>query len=114
MKNRGHACATALLLAAIQVWFPGLSVPATPEAASLASKVTIRRDLYGIPHIRAEAEEAAAFGFGYAQAEDHCVTLARALVSASGEEARIFGTASQPHPVRKGRLALRCLQGLPG
>jgi len=93
MKKRLRTIATALLLAAVQIPLAGLSAPATPGASSLASKVTIRRDLYGIPHILAETEEAAAFGFGYAQAEDHCVTIARALVSARGEEARVFGTS---------------------
>ena len=63
-----------------------------PGASALARKVTIRRDSYGIPHILAESEEAAAFGFGYAQAEDHCLAIARALVNARGEEAKYFGT----------------------
>ena len=92
MKNGWRALATALLLMITQVPFPGFSNPATPETESLAQMVTIRRDLYGIPHIWAETEGAAAFGFGYAQAEDHCVTIARALVSGRGEEGRVFGT----------------------
>lgn len=63
-----------------------------PDGSALARKVTIRRDSYGIPHILAESEDAAAFGFGYAQAEDHCLAIARALVNARGEEAKYFGT----------------------
>ncbi len=66
-----------------------------PESSTLADQVTIRRDIYGIPHILAKTEEAAAFGFGYAQAEDHCLVIARALVSARGEEARYFGTGME-------------------
>ena len=62
---------------------------ASPD--TLASQVEIRRDTYGIPHITAQTEEAAAFGFGYAQAEDHAVEIARRLVSARGEEALYFG-----------------------
>jgi acyl-homoserine-lactone acylase len=65
-----------------------LSVSGRP----LAQQVTIRRDTYGIPHILAESEEGAAFGFGYAQAEDHAIELAERLVSARGHEARYFGT----------------------
>lgn len=65
---------------------------AAPSDFPLAGKVVIRRDTYGIPHILAQTEEAAAFGFGYAQAEDHCLTIARSLVAARGEEARYFGT----------------------
>ena len=60
----------------------------------LAAQVTIRRDSFGIPHILAETEEAAAFGFGYAQAEDHCVEIARSYISARGEEAKYFGQGS--------------------
>src|SRR5262249_12043466 len=37
-------------------------------------------------------EEAAAFGMGYAQAEDYCVEIARRFVGARGEEAKYFGT----------------------
>lgn len=66
-----------------------------PPAYSLAGKVVIRRDTYGIPHILAETEEAAAFGLGYAQAEDHCLTIARSLVAARGEEAKYFGTGKE-------------------
>ncbi len=47
-------------------------LPAARDTAkkSLAAQVTIRRDTYGVPHILAKTEEAAAFGFGYAQADD--------------------------------------------
>src|SRR5689334_6667324 len=62
-----------------------------PDADSLARHVTIRRDTYGVPHILADNEEAAAYALGYAQAEDHPVELATRLVSARGNAARIFG-----------------------
>lgn len=57
----------------------------------LAQHVTIRRDTYGIPHILADSEEAAAFGFGYAQAEDHGAEIGRRYLGARGEEAKYFG-----------------------
>lgn len=59
--------------------------------ADLAAGVTIERDTNGVPHIRAASEEAAAFGFGYAQAEDHAEELARRLIDARGESAKYFG-----------------------
>ena len=62
--------------------------PQLPSPDALAADVTIRRDEFGIPHILAESEEAAAFGFGYAQAEDHAAEIGRRYVSARGEEAR--------------------------
>jgi acyl-homoserine-lactone acylase len=64
-----------------------------PSADRLSPRVTIRRDTFGIPHILAESEEAAAFAFGYAQAEDHAVEIARRLISARGEEAKHFGAS---------------------
>ncbi|HJR59239.1 MAG TPA: penicillin acylase family protein [Vicinamibacterales bacterium] len=65
--------------------------PELPSADILAQQVTIRRDTYGIPHILADTEEAAAFGFGYAQAEDHAAEIGRRYLSARGEEALNFG-----------------------
>lgn len=62
-----------------------------PSPDALSRQVTIRRDTFGIPHILAETEEAAAFAFGYAQAEDHAEVIARNLVAARGEEAKYFG-----------------------
>ena len=59
----------------------------------LASKVTIRRDTWGVPHIKAETEPALAFGFGYASAEDHVLTMARLYLTARGEQSRYFGAA---------------------
>ena len=64
-------------------------------AARLAAQVLIRRDTYGVPHILAKTEEAAAFGFGYAQAEDHCTTIARRLVAARGESAKLLGQGAE-------------------
>lgn len=65
----------------------------TADAARkpLAEQATIRRDTFGVPHILAETEEAAAFALGYAQAEDHCVEIARRFLSARGEEAKYTG-----------------------
>ncbi len=62
---------------------------------SLAEQVMIRRDSFGIPHILAETEEAAAYGFGYAQAEDHCVQIAQGFVGARGESAKYFGQSAE-------------------
>ncbi len=71
------------------------AVAAEEGGSPLAAHVTIRRDTFGIPHILADSEEAAAFGFGYAQAEDHCVEIARNYISARGEQARYFGTGKE-------------------
>ncbi len=57
----------------------------------LAAKVTIRRDHFGVPHILAESEAAAAFAQGYVTAEDHLLELARLLLKARSEESLYFG-----------------------
>lgn len=94
MTRRLHAafCLAALITAAGFLGC-GRKAPDLPDPNELSSHVTIRRDTYGIPHILADSEEAAAFGFGYAQAEDHAAEIGRRYLSARGEEARHFGEA---------------------
>ncbi len=57
----------------------------------LASEVTIRRDTFGVPHVLASTEEAAAYGLGYVSGEDHVLVLGRLFQKARGEEAAHFG-----------------------
>lgn len=52
---------------------------------------TIRRTTNGVPHIRAENLESAAFGMGYVQAQDLVCHLADAFVKARSERAKYFG-----------------------
>lgn len=77
----------------------GRQVPKLPSADLLAGQATIRRDTYGVPHILAATEEAAAFAFGYAQAEDHAAEIGRRYLSARGEEARYFGQSGLSNDV---------------
>jgi acyl-homoserine-lactone acylase len=71
----------------------GIDAVQSLDADVLARKVTIRRDTYGVPHILGETEEAASFGLGYAQAEDHAVEIARRFIGGRGENAKYFGTS---------------------
>ncbi len=92
--SRFHTRALAgslAVLSALAVWWPA----GADSPASLAEQVIIRRDTYGVPHILAKTEEAAALAMGYAQAEDHCAELARRLVSARGEEAKYTGAGAE-------------------
>jgi acyl-homoserine lactone acylase PvdQ len=66
---------------------------APAQAQPLASQALILRDQYGVPHIQASSEEAAAFAHGYAIAEDHAAELARLFLRARGELAFEFGEA---------------------
>lgn len=74
---------TALSLVLTPVWLDG--------ARPLADRVEIRRDTFGVPHILAQHEEAAAFGLGYAMAEDHAEEMGRRYLRARGEAAAAFG-----------------------
>ncbi len=57
----------------------------------LAKDVTIYRDRYGVPHIVGETEEAAFFGYGYAQAEDHLERMMAQYRDAQGRRAEVQG-----------------------
>src|SRR5262245_61038428 len=70
------------------------SYVSSPDADALARHATIRRDTYGVPHILADSEVAAAYALGYAQAEDHAVELAERLLRARGDAAKSLGAAA--------------------
>jgi acyl-homoserine lactone acylase PvdQ len=66
-----------------------------------AAKVEILRDDYGVPHIFAATAEAAAFGSGYAQAEDRLEELLRNYRKAEGTMAEAFGKEWVFHDYRQ-------------
>ncbi|MFN7993466.1 MAG: penicillin acylase family protein [Bryobacteraceae bacterium] len=66
-------------------------LPAATGADSLAAHVTVYRDNYGTPHIVGETEEAAFFGYGYAQAEDHLEDMMVQYRDAQGRRAEVQG-----------------------
>ena len=84
----GLAACLVLLTAACRP-----SLPELPAPDRLSSQALIRRDTFGIPHILAPSEEAAAFAFGYAQAEDHAAEIGRRYIAARGQAAQVFGAA---------------------
>src|SRR4051812_31103923 len=57
----------------------------------LAKCVTIYRDPYGVPHIVGDTEEAAFFGYGYAQAEDHLERMMLQYRDTQGRRAEVQG-----------------------
>ncbi len=54
-------------------------------------EATIRRTTSGVPHVKADNLASAAFGHGYAQAQDNVCLLAEAVVKARSERAKYFG-----------------------
>jgi acyl-homoserine-lactone acylase len=81
----------AFSVTALAATFAAAASSGEPNGDDLAAQVTIRRDTFGVPHILAPTEEAAAFGLGYACAEDHALLLGRLFLISRGEEAAYFG-----------------------
>jgi acyl-homoserine-lactone acylase len=73
-------------------------------AKAIAERVEIRRDTYGVPHILAEDDEAAGFGFGYAMAEDHAAEIGRRYLAARGDAAPVFGPGEMENDLSMRRL----------
>ena len=63
----------------------------SPRPDSLAEQVTIYRDEYGVPHVFGETEQAAFFGYGYAQAQDHLKDMMLQYMDAQGRRAEVLG-----------------------
>ncbi len=61
------------------------------EPPPMAKQVQIRRTEYGVPHITGESLAAAAFGFGYCQAEDHLLNIMQGILATRGTLAETFG-----------------------
>src|SRR5215468_6685698 len=67
------------------------SAGASVSVARGREKITILRDEFGVPHIFAETPAGAAFGSGYAQAEDRLEEMMRNYRRAEGTMAEAFG-----------------------
>lgn len=61
------------------------------HAVASPGNVTIYRDAWGVPHIYGDTEEAAAYGHGYAQAEDRLDDILMLYTVVQGKAARAFG-----------------------
>jgi acyl-homoserine-lactone acylase len=94
MRRRIAGSSLVIALLALTAFLTLLGGRSPREAASSAAvQVTIYRDGYGVPHIYGDNAEAAAFGFGYAQAEDHLQAMRKDFYQATGRLAE-FGLGS--------------------
>ena len=76
----GIHCKRLLLIATLLIAGPTTLAIADRRGElgdELASEVTIRRDTFGVPHVLASTEEAAAYGLGWVSGEDHVLVLGR-------------------------------------
>ena len=78
---------TISLVAAVLLW-PRLAPLLRDD---LASRVTIYRDSFGIPHVFGETDAATTFGFAYAQAEDNFWHIEDNYIRALGRRAEVEG-----------------------
>lgn len=67
------------------------TLPDTIPWQELARQAEIRRDAYGVPHIRAETVGAAGFALAWVQLEDYGQRVVTGLVRARGESAFVLG-----------------------
>ena len=75
------------LLVALMLLVPALGT-AAPE------KVTIYRDVWGVPHVYGDSEITAAYGYGYAQAQDRLEQIFRNYRQAAGTLAEVDGPSA--------------------
>jgi len=67
------------------------------EAVNDNYDVVIRRDNLGVPHIFGQTDADAAYGLGYAHAEDDFQTIQQALVAARGKLGVAYGIDAAPN-----------------
>jgi len=87
-----------LVLAGLWLWDPldrTIDQQATTKAAS-AYKVEIIRDQWGVPHIFGVRDQDAAFGLGFAHAEDDFETIQETIAATRGTLARYRGAGAAP------------------
>ena len=62
----------------------------------MAATVTINRDAFGVPHIEAETDAGAVFGFMYARAEDEFAYIEKSLIASLGRLSEVHGEGGVP------------------
>jgi acyl-homoserine-lactone acylase len=86
------AAAIALLIFAALVYLVVADLPNRPQPANLAAliargktyDVRIRRDHFGVPHVKGKTDADVAFGLAYAHSEDDFATIQDSLLAARG------------------------------
>ena len=92
----------AMLVASIVATTGALSGVAFADTSAADSmmkdamyEVSVRRDTYGVPHVRADNFGSLGYGEAYAAAEDHLCTISYELMRARGELSRYLGPGDQ-------------------
>ena len=73
--------------------FTVLLVLVCASVSAFAENVQLHRDQWGVPHIQAETDAGAVYGYVYAQAEDNFWQIEDSVVQAVGRYAELVGEA---------------------
>jgi acyl-homoserine-lactone acylase len=97
----GLAAGLIVVTVAAVIILDHLSLPAEPDTRTLTAPaaryhVRIRRDSWGVPHIKGPRDADVAFGLAYAHAEDDFDTLVEVLLASRGELASVEGQKAAP------------------
>lgn len=94
----GGVIGIAIVGAGIWLWHPvGGHVPrAQLAAAAVRYDAEVIRDSYGVPHVHGARDADAAFGLGYAHAEDDFETIQETVAATRGVLARYRGADAAP------------------
>ena len=89
----------AALLSCVCLFAVG--APLGPASAQPARPydVTVRRDNFGVPHVLGRTDADAAFGLGFAQAEDDFVTVQDSVMASRGRQASLKGLDGVPSDI---------------
>ncbi|MEX2015528.1 MAG: penicillin acylase family protein, partial [Candidatus Hydrogenedentales bacterium] len=95
-------------LATVFAFCAAATVPA--YASDAPGSVTIHRDQWGVPYIFAATDADAAYGLGYAMAEDRLADLYTNVRTATGRMAEAFGPehVEMDYVIRMARIPERC------
>ena len=94
MTARPFLCLLAALALALLATTAIAGAQQQPAKPDLSQRVEILRTAYGVPHIRAQDLEAAAYALAWVQLEDHGPRVAIGLLRGRGEMGRWFGRDS--------------------
>ena len=100
----GAVVVAVLLVAAVGVlfangtlaWLTHPDVTKAIVARAARYHVRIRRDTYGVPHVKGPTDADVAFGFGYAHSEDDFKTIQNVALAVRGELAATEGVKAAP------------------
>ena len=92
----------------LTVFAVAVAIPAV--ASDKPGSVTIHRDEWGVPYIFAATDDDAAYGLGYAMAEDRLADLYTNVRTATGRMAEAFGPdhVEMDYIIRMARIPDRC------